>query len=153
MVIARLIQAATLRPDDRVLDVAGGSGYGAALMARLAGKVVALEAEEAQTAAAAAALAAIGETRVETVTGTLDQGFPAGSPYDAIVINGAIEELPEALPKQLREGGCLVAIDKSFGAPKAVRFDRIAGELSRRPLFDAGAPLLPGFQKAPRFVF
>src|SRR5260370_15487878 len=75
MTLARMIQAANLRPTDKVLDVGGGAGYGAALLARLAANVVALEADAALTAAASAVLGKLGEAKVTCVTGGLDLGY------------------------------------------------------------------------------
>jgi protein-L-isoaspartate(D-aspartate) O-methyltransferase len=153
MVIARMIQAAGLKGSDKVLDVGGGAGYGAALIARLAGAVVALEVEPGLTAAARAALAGIGETKVTCVTGALEEGHAAAKPYDAIIVEGCIEVTPSALLGQLRDGGRLIAIDGSSGAPNVVRFERIGADVSVRPLFDAGGPVLDGFRRPAAFVF
>ena len=153
MVIARMIQAARLRGNERVLDIAVGSGYSAALMSRLAASVVAVESDAGLTEAARAALGELGVTNVLCVTGPLEKGCPADAPYDVILVNGAVEEAPTGLLGQLVERGRLIAIDASAGAPKAVLFERIGNETTRRLLFDAAAPVLDGFRKAPGFVF
>jgi protein-L-isoaspartate(D-aspartate) O-methyltransferase len=153
MILARMIQAARIKPTDKVLDLAGGAGYGAALLARLAGQVVTLESVEA---ASVAARTAVGESDAKVVlcaTGPLRDGYPGGAPYDVIIVNGAFQFMPQPLLDQLSDGGRLIGIDAMSGAPKAVRYERTGGDFSRRPLFDAGAPILEGFQEAATFVF
>jgi protein-L-isoaspartate(D-aspartate) O-methyltransferase len=150
MVLARLIQAANVQPGARALDVAGGSGYSAAILARLGAHVVALD----LPAAGAGARGLIGgEPGIEIVAGELAEGAPAKAPFDAIVINGAFEILPEKLLQQLAEGGRLVGVDASFAASKAVLIEKIGGATSRRVLFDAGAPRLDAFKRPAEFAF
>jgi protein-L-isoaspartate(D-aspartate) O-methyltransferase len=149
-ILARLIQAAKPRPGERALDVAGGSGYGASILARLGAHVVALE--SAESVKAARDLLA-GQAGVESVTGDLALGAPAKAPFDVIVVNGAFEVLPEQLVDQLAEAGRLVGIDASFPAPKAVLIERVGGSTSRRALFDASAPRLAAFRRPAQFAF
>jgi protein-L-isoaspartate(D-aspartate) O-methyltransferase len=150
MTLARLVQAAKLAPGARVLDVAGGSGYGAALMAHLGCKVTALETAEG---GAGAKSALHQETSVETVVGDLASGWKSRAPFEIIVVNGAFEVWPEALVAQLDDGGRLVGVDASFPAPKAVLVERIGTAMSKRPLFDCAAPRLEAFRRAPQFSF
>jgi protein-L-isoaspartate(D-aspartate) O-methyltransferase len=150
MTLARLIQAAKLAPGVTVLDVAGGSGYGAAIMAHLGCKVTALETPEGGAGAKAALHK---ETSVECVVGDLAAGWKSRAPFEIIVINGAFEAWPEALAAQLKEGGRLVGVDASFPAPKAVLVERIGTAVSKRPLFDCAAPRLEPFRRAPEFAF
>ncbi|MBL8590819.1 MAG: protein-L-isoaspartate O-methyltransferase [Methylobacteriaceae bacterium] len=142
MTLARLIQEADVGPDNVVLDVAGGAGYSAAVLARLARKVVALE-TEAPTLA----------TGATVVVGPLAAGAPAHAPYDVIVINGVVEKRPEALLSQLAEGGRLVCFERSGAASRAVRYDRFGDDWSRRTLFNAAAPTVEEFRAEPGFVF
>lgn len=155
MVLARLVQAAELRASDRALVVAAGAGFGAALMARLAGPVLALEAPE-RLNALRAGLEALGATAVVAVGGPVAEGWPAEAPYDVILIEGGVEFVPEAVLAQLAEGGRLVTVETT-GQPgvlgRAVRWVRIAGVATRLELFDAGTPLLPEFRRPRRFVF
>lgn len=153
MVLARMLQAADVRQTDRVLDVAGGSGYAAAILARLSESVVGLEDDEALSGAARETLAAMGASNVVCVTGPLRQGHAAGAPYDVILLNGAVAEMPANLLAQLADSGRLIAIDAADGAPKAVRYEKIGANISVRPLFDASAHVLEGFSKVPSFVF
>lgn len=151
MVLAKLIQAAEIAPTDRVLDVGCASGYSSALLAKLAGAVVALDEERGLTAAAAAALRPFGN--VEVVTGPLPAGWPAGAPYDAIVMQGATEVAPDALLRQLKDAGRLVCVFGAGPQRKAMLYRNTEGEVSGRPVFDATAALLPGFERTPGFVF
>lgn len=153
MVLAKLVQAARIDPQDRVLDVGCATGYSSALLARLAGSVVALEVDADLARQAKEALAAVGAVHVEVVTGPLKAGWPAGGPYDVILLNGAIEVAPDSLGGQLKPNGRLLGIDGRSAASKAVIYHFIEGHMVGRPLFDAAAPLLPGFAAPPEFVF
>jgi protein-L-isoaspartate(D-aspartate) O-methyltransferase len=154
MVLARLLAAAKIRGTDKVLDIGCASGYSAAILARIAGSVVAVEEDKALAEQARARLAELGVRHVAVIEGPLARGHAAGAPYDVIVIEGALAAVPEALAAQLAEGGRLVGVVKAgAGVGRATLMNRVQGVLSRRPLFDAAAPLLPGFAPAPSFVF
>jgi protein-L-isoaspartate(D-aspartate) O-methyltransferase len=153
MVLAKLIQAAQIGSADRVLDVGCGTGYSSAVLARLAGVVIALEEEADLARQAREALAATGTEKVEVVVGPLAAGWPAGAPYDVILLNGAAEVVPEALGRQLTPSGRIVGIGGHSPATKATIWYPIEGKLVGRPVFDASAPLLPGFAQPPTFVF
>jgi protein-L-isoaspartate(D-aspartate) O-methyltransferase len=150
MVLAKLVQAANVRPGEKALDVAGGSGYSASVLLSLGAVVVALESDEGAVGAAKTLLAA--EKSVEIVAGDLAKGT-TGGPFDIILVNGAFEQSPENLLSQLAPGGRLVGVDASFNAMKAVFIERIGGVANRRVLFDATAPKLREFQQAPSFAF
>lgn len=153
MVLAKLLQAAQLCTADRVLDVACGTGYSSAVMARLAGSVVALEDNAALANEAKANLAATGAGNVMVVTGALTEGWPGATPYDLILLNGATQIAPQGLGRQLSPNGRLACV---FGRPpstKAMMYRMTEGQLAGRPIFDAAAPLLPGFVAPPAFVF
>lgn len=150
MVLAKLIQAADLAPDSRVLDVGCATGYGAAVLARIAGEVVALEEESGLSQAARTALS--GPANVSVVRGPLTAGWPQGSPYDAIVLEGAAELPPDSFLSQLKDGGRLVCVLGNGPGAKAMLYCRSGDELGGRPIFDANAALLPGFAKAPVFA-
>ena len=153
MVLARLIQAADVGADDRVLDVAGGTGYSSALLARLGAAVVALEDDAARARRCGETLAQLGIANVTTGGGPLDAGWPALAPYDVILVNGAFEVEPHGLFGQLKEGGRLVGILGGSPAGKAMLYRKDRGEIGGRTLFDASAPVLPAFRQAPAFVF
>jgi protein-L-isoaspartate(D-aspartate) O-methyltransferase len=153
MVLAKLIQAARVGHGDRVLDVACGTGYSSALLARLAGSVVALEEDAELAVQAKAALAAVGASHVEVVVGPLTAGWPAGAPYDVILLNGATEIAPETLGRQLKPDGRLVCVDARSAAGKGMIYRPAEGHLVGRPIFEAAAAQLPGFAATPAFVF
>ena len=152
MVLAKLIQAAQVRSDDRVLDIGCGTGYSAAVLARLAGSVVALEADPELARQAKEALAAV-SARVEVVTGSLPTGWSAGGPYDLIFLDGAAEIIPDVLVPQLKAEGRLVGVHGRSPAAKGMIYRVIEGRFVGRPIFDAAARLLPGFVASPQFVF
>jgi protein-L-isoaspartate(D-aspartate) O-methyltransferase len=152
LVLARLIQSARVTDTDHVLDVGCGLGYSAALLARLAGSVVALEEDASLARQAKAALAANGAGAVDVVCGPLVDGWPAAAPYDLILLNGATEIVPETLGRQLKPNGRLVCMF-GRGTTQGTIFRLAEGRLVGRSIFDAGAPLLPGFIAPPAFVF
>lgn len=155
MVLARLIQSLQSRPDDRVLVVASGRGYGAALLARLVNSVVAVESDPALAAAADQVAKELGLANVRQAVGDLEAGAAASGPYDAILIEGAVRQVPRAIFDQLAEGGRLATVVAGVGGVSgaAQLFVKEGGIVSGRPLFDAGTPILPGFTPPARFTF
>ncbi len=153
MVLAKLVQALDLDAGDKVLDVGAATGYSAALLGRLAGRVVALEEDQGLAAAAAGNLTELSAGNVTVVTGPLVAGWPAGMPYDAILVNGSVEIVPETLLNQLGEGGRLAAVVRAGGAARATIYTRVAGSVAARTVFNAAAPPLPGFEAPKTFVF
>jgi len=153
MVLAKLIQAARITAEDLVLDLGCGTGYSSAVLARLAGTVVALEEDAELARQARESLAAAGAAQVTLVVGPLVAGWPAAGPYDVILLNGSAEVLPEALGPQLKSGGRLVGVLGRPPATKATITHMIEGHFVGRPIFDAAARLLPGFVAPPAFVF
>ena len=155
MVLARLIQ--TLQPQhrDRALIVGAGRGYGAALLARLVKLVTAVESDPALAGAGGQIAKDMGLVNIHWVTGKLEQGAPGAAPYDVVLIEGAVRQIPQTILDQMAEGGRLAAI--VTGAPGAMGVAQIfikdGGVTSGRPLFEAGTPLLPGFTPPPRFTF
>lgn len=154
LVLARLIQLADLRREERALFVGAASGYGAAVLAQIAASVVALESDPALAEMARRACGELGYGNVSVVEGPLDKGHGGGAPYHAILFGGAIADAPAALVRQLAEGGRMVAVLKPGSAVgKATLMRRSGTVLSRRPAFDAATPVLPGFAPEPSFVF
>ena len=153
MVLAKMVQAAEIAAGDHVLDVGCATGYSSALLAHLAQSVVALEEDDALARHARESLRAVGTENDTVVTGPLAQGWPAAAPYDVIFVNGATEILSQALTRQLKEGGRLVAVLGRAPVGQAMLYRRVGGEVSGWPIFDAAAPLLPGFTSPPAFVF
>jgi protein-L-isoaspartate(D-aspartate) O-methyltransferase len=158
LVLARLMQGASIKSGERVLDVASGTGYSSALLAGLAGEVISLESDAALASLVEANLRNWGMPNTRVTTGPLAQGAAKTAPYDLIFVNGAVEAELTNLFAQLNEGGRLLTIQRALEDPsgrgsKAVRFEKIAGDISARDLFDASAHVLAEFRKAPQFVF
>ena len=151
MVLAKLIHAADVASSDRVLDVGCGTGYAAAILSRIAGQVITLEQDSGLAQTARAALAS--QSNVNVVSGPLIAGWPQGAPYDLILLEGATEIAPHTFLGQLKDGGRLVCVLGSGPAAKAMLYCRSGEELGGRPIFDAGAAVLPGFARAPVFAF
>ncbi len=154
MVLARLIQAAEIAGTDHVLDVGCATGYSSAVLAHLARSVVALEEDATLAGLARDNLRALGVAHhAEVVSGPLVAGWSARGPYDVIIVNGAFESAPKALLRQLKPGGRLTGVLGRGPAGKAMLYRSIGGECGGRPIFDAAAPLLPGFAEPAAFVF
>jgi protein-L-isoaspartate(D-aspartate) O-methyltransferase len=154
MVFAKLLQAAGIAETDHVLDVGCATGYSAAVLGKLAGHVVALEEDAAMARGARETLAQIGTSNIAVASGALAAGWAEGAPYDVIVVEGAVELVPDSLLSQLREGGRLVTVVGFGPMGKATLYRRAAGgHAGALPVFDAAAALLPGFAKPAAFVF
>lgn len=154
MVFARLVQTASVKPSDTVLEVGGGSGYGAAVLARLAARVVTLESEPALGRPAETNLRRLGISNVKVIVGPLVAGYAADAPYAVILFGGAVERVPSGITEQLADGGRLVAVVAPPGEPgRATLITRVGGALSRRVVFDAGTSVLPALQLEPGFAF
>ncbi len=150
LVTARLLVAAEIVPGHRVLLVGAATGYAAAILHDLGAEVIALESD---AALAAAARTALGDEGVTVTTGPLAAGVPADSPFDRIVLDGAIEQLPDALAAQLAEGGVLVCALRDGTVTRLARGVKVAGTLTLRPFADMDAAALPGFVREKGFTF
>lgn len=148
---ARLIVEAGIAPSDKVLIVGAASGYSAAVVAGLAGTVVALESDVDLVATAKAQLK--GLANVTVVAGDLHKGSAKGAPYDVILVDGAIEEVPDALAKQLAEGGRLAAGIVENGVCRLVVGYKSGDVIGYDRIMDAEAVVLPGFAKPKGFAF
>jgi len=147
---AKLLQLAAIKPDDRILDVGCATGYSSAVLARLGGKVIALEQDADLLRIASDGLS---NSNVTLVQGALIEGVKAEAPFDVIMVEGAIEQVPETLLSQLAEGGRLLAVMNDGPQGMATLFLKEHGGIGRRGVFDAAAPLLAGFKKAMGFIF
>lgn len=151
VVLARLIQELSLSSSDAVLDIASGTGYAAAVMARLAGAVFALESDSALQATATGLFGDLALDNVVPVEGDLASGCPDHAPYNGILIEGAVEKIPPEVFEQLAEGGRLVTVLVENGIGRATLFRKDRGHLSHRVLFDASVPLLKEFRNPTTF--
>ncbi|HME24736.1 MAG TPA: methyltransferase domain-containing protein [Acetobacteraceae bacterium] len=153
-VIARLVQLTSIAAGERALVVAAGTGYGAALLAACGARVTALE-ESAALLALARPLLAEQAPSVSLVAGPLAAGWPPGAPYDVILIEGAVHDIPPAVAEQLhRQTGRLVAVlTGSAGICQAVLAEATAVGLRPQPMFDCATAPIPSLLPLPGFVF
>ena len=141
--LAKLLDAVDIQPDESVLDIGCAYGYSSAVIARMAGSVVAVE-EDAEMAAAAQAVAA------KVVAGPLASGT-AGS-FDVVILQGGVEEIPAAIEAQVRDGGRIIAVFMQGALGTARIGFKADGQINWRYAFNATAPVLPGFAKARVFA-
>ncbi len=153
VVLARLLQAAAIGPEDAVLDIGCASGYSTAIIARLASAVVALECDAELAAWANRALGETGVDNAAVVEGVLGEGCSDQGPYDAIVVNGACERAPDVLAEQLAEGGRMVLVERVGEVGRAYLYRRREGVVSHTELFNAQVPVLPGLEAMATFQF
>jgi len=154
MVLARLLQMALPQPGERALVLSAGTGYGAAVLARMGLQVLGIEPIPELAAAARHALDfAMDTNRPDIQEGDPRLGAPAGAPFRLILLEGAVETVPPVLFSQLGEGGRLVTIRRPAGrVGRGVMYRRIGGAVSEIEGLDAAAPLLPEFSAAPPFT-
>lgn len=150
---ARLVQLAGVGAEDRVLDVGCGTGYSTAVLAELAAAVVGIEETAALAELARNNLAALGIGNAEVVEAPLVAGVPGKGPYDVIIIEGEVASVPEALQRQLVEGGRLVAVLRGAGVGVAHRFVRAGDDIAAHASFDASMPPLTVSGPSDQFVF
>jgi protein-L-isoaspartate(D-aspartate) O-methyltransferase len=149
---AKLLDALDVTPRDVVLDIGCGMGYSAAVIAQLAEFVVGVEDDPARAEEAQAILSENGVDNAAVVAGALAEGAPRSGPYDAVMIEGGVECLPEAIAAQIKEGGRIACIwaEGALGTARVgVKTD---GRISWRFAFNAAAPVLPGFEKERSFA-
>jgi protein-L-isoaspartate(D-aspartate) O-methyltransferase len=149
---AKLAQAADLSADAVVLDAGCGTGYSTAVLAKVVRRVVGLEADQGLADKARTSLTSAGVTNAIIVHGALANGHAGESPFDIIVLEGAVSEVPRSLLDQLKDGGRLVAIVGTRANGKAVVWTRSGATYGQRDVFDATAATLPGFERASAFA-
>ena len=152
-VFGRLLQAANIGPQDVVLDVGCGSGYSSAVIAQLAGTVVALESDQGLREMATSNLEQLSVDNVAVVSGDLSQGYATEAPYDVVFVNGAVVEIPSTLVEQLVNGGRLVSVILSDIVGRGTLVTRQNGQTDSIVLFDAQVPILAGFERRAGFRF
>jgi protein-L-isoaspartate(D-aspartate) O-methyltransferase len=149
---AKLVQLAEIGPDAVVLDVGCATGYSAAVLARLAKSVLGVEVDPALATRARETLRQLDVTNAIVLEGALPTGAPMHAPFDAILLEGAVPNVPEELLTQLKDAGRLIAIVADGALGRAKLWRRTGKLFDARPAFDAGAPTLPGFTHQPEFV-
>lgn len=152
-VLAKILAAAEIGPKDFVLEIGPTTGYSTAVLASLADTVLALEEDPQLAETASANLEMIDITNAALITGPHREGVAGQAPFEIIFINGAVEEVPEALLRQLNNGGRLVCVLREAGVGHARIYRNSNGNFGSRRLFDANVALLPGFETKRPFVF
>jgi len=150
--LGKMLDALMVEPTDVALDVGCGLGYSTAILAQMCDFVVAVEDNEARATVAQETLTAQGVDNAAVMTGPLNAGSAKSGPYDIIILQGAVEQVPDALLDQLREGGRIACIFAQ-GALGVVQIGhKIDGTLNWRFSFNASAPVLSGFEKEAAFA-
>ena len=151
-VLAKMLDALDIQPNEFVLSIGAGSGYSAAIVSRMAEAVVALEQDETLASDAEAQLSEANADNVAVVSGTMSDGAANHGPFDVILFDGAIEMLPAAISSQLKDGGRIAAIFRE-GALGTCRVGYKSGEaITWRDAFNANADILPGFNREIAFA-
>ncbi|GGE59136.1 protein-L-isoaspartate O-methyltransferase family protein [Actibacterium pelagium] len=151
-VLAKMLDALDVQPDEVVLDLGCGLGYSTAVLARMAEAVVAVEEDADMAADAQTNLSEQNADNAAVIEAPLAEGDAKHGPYDVVILQGAVEHMPDALLQQVKEGGRILAIFQE-GALGVCRVGyKIDGEVSWRYAFNAGAPVLPGFERQNAFV-
>ena len=153
MVIARLLQMASLKSEDMVLTIGCGTGYAVSILAKIVDTVVAVESDKVLLQKATENFAAVGLSNIAVIEGVLSDGNIEQGPYDFIFFDGAVAKVPAKICDQLTENGRLAAVVTDNGTSKACLYTRYGDLLTMRQVFDAGTPLLPGFEKEDVFLF
>lgn len=160
LVLARLLVLAGIKKTDRVLDIGAATGYSTAVLAQLAEYVVAVESNPELAEAARKRLSRLHLPNTEIVTGGLAAGYASGAPYQVVLLNGAVDVIPQGLADQIAEGGCVVGVQNVVHLPgtraglgKATIWRKISGTLAPQVAFDASVPPLHEFMAKKEFVF
>lgn len=150
LVTGRMLVAAAIRPGMRVLLIGSATGYTAALLATLGAEVHAVEEQDELMTAAKAATAS---GNIHWTQGPLAGGAPGAAPFDRIIVEGAIDTLPDTLTAQLAEGGRLVAARREGAVTRLVEGVKVGGAVALRSFADMDVAPLPGFAAPVGFQF
>ena len=150
--LAKMLEALDIQPSHVALDVACGFGYSTAILAQLCEFVVAVEDDENRAQEAQGILSEQGIDNAAVMTAPLAEGAAKSGPYDVIIVQGGVEQVPAALTDQLREGGRIVAVFHE-GSLGIVRIGhKLDGTVNWRFAFNASAPILAGFEEPRAFA-
>ncbi len=152
-VLAKILAAVEIGAKDFVLEIGPATGYSTAILASLADAVVALEEDHELAETASATLEKLDVTNAVVISGPHRDGVARQAPFQIIFINGAVDEVPDALLRQLGNGGRLVCVLREAGVGHVRIYQNSNGHFGSRGLFDANVPLLPGFETKQPFVF
>jgi len=150
--LAKLLDALDIHNDELVLDIGSGLGYSSAIISLIAEVVIAVEEDTSLASEAEEILSEIGADSVVVEVNKLEEGAPEHGPYDVIMIQGGVEEIPGSILKQLKNGGRVGAIFMEEGLGTAKIGFKLNDKINWRYSFNAAAPVLPGFFKQKDFV-
>ncbi|WP_421849071.1 protein-L-isoaspartate O-methyltransferase family protein [Oricola sp.] len=150
---ARLVQLAGVHASDLVLDIGCGTGYSSAVLSKLGNAVIAVECDEGLSTEATEILSENGFDNVAVISGDLASGCASEGPYDVVFLGGAVDDVPEGLLAQVKDGGRLVAVVGRGSSAYATVFTRNGDNVSSRRAFNLGVKPLPGFQREAEFAF
>jgi protein-L-isoaspartate(D-aspartate) O-methyltransferase len=154
LALARMIQAAQIRPREVVLLLGCTTGYAGAILARLAATVILVRPDQPAAQQVETLLEDLGVDNVVVSVGADPiAGEPSQAPFDVIVLVGAVDGVPPALGEQIGEGGRLVAVIDDGRVGKLTVFTRLHGVIGRQVLFDARIPRLAGLERRAEFAF
>lgn len=160
LLLARLLVLAEIKSTDRALDIGSATGYSTAVLAQIAEYVVSVESDSELSESARKRMSRLHLPNTEVVTGGLAAGYASGAPYDVVLINGAVEVIPQALIDQVADGGRVVGVQSIVHLPgtraglgKATVWRKDAGKLWPQVAFDASLPPLEEFAAKKEFVF
>ncbi len=151
-VLAKMLDIVDIKPDELVLEIGCGLGYGTAVMARMAEAVIAVEEDENLVREAEANLVSQSADNAYVVQGELAKGAAKHGPYDLAVFSGSVEQVPDAIADQLKDGGRIVAVFADNMAGSCMLGIKTGRKIAWRTMFDATAPILPGFRKSQEFI-
>lgn len=152
-VLGRLLQALDVKREDRALEIAGGLGYGAAVLSHLAAEATLLESISQLAVGARTALDSVGAGKVRVAATDLRAGWREGAPYDVILVQVGVEVIPDAWLEQLAEGGRLALVIREGFAGYARLITKFGGAISARSLFEVQVDVAPELERPRSFVF
>lgn len=151
--LAKMLDALDIQPDEMILDIGCGLGYSTAVLAQIGDFVVGVEEDEAHVTEAQTTLSEHGVDNAAVFAAPLTDGAAKSGPYDVILLQGGVEQVPASITDQLKDGGRIAAVFTA-GALGAVRIGyKIDGTVTWRDAFNALAPVLPGFESHRAFTF
>ncbi len=155
LTFAKLLEMAAVTPSCRALVIGCDNGYAVAVLAELAGHVVAIDSDSALVAKSMEHIKRLGIKDIDIKhVANMSYGYQLSAPYDVIFINGGIENLPDGLVSQLSIGGRLVGVRRvATGLGKGILVKRFDGHSNIREYFDASVVVLPGFEYPQKFDF
>ena len=150
---AKMLDTLNVQPDELVLDLGCGLGYSTAVLASMAEAVVAIESDTQMATEAAATLTEQSVDNAYVTTGVLTEGNKKNGPYDVIILQGSVDQIPETLIDQLKDGGrvCAIFRDQNYGECRIGY--KSHKKLSWRSVFNASAPMINGFETKAEFKF